>query len=137
MAVKSAEDFEFMLTTSTQTRLNTEVVKELLVKLSNQGTITMEEYMGCFKDIPMVVMKTARKNPKLKATFTPPNLVNVTVVGLIDMLGDVREKAAVLKKEEGFLKTHLMAELQASGEMASEPGSNIDYSRFTDDHAMY
>lgn len=115
MATESnADDFEFISFIQTQTRLDTGNVKALLNRLHNEGKIATPDYVACFKDINMSMMKTTRKDPRAKRKFTPPDLSNATITGLVDMLGHVREQIAVAKKEEGYYKERLMAELIAA-----------------------
>lgn len=54
-------------------------------------------------------LKTARIQKADKPKFTIPDLRNMTQQGLIDILGDLRERISLLKKEEGFYKQALAA----------------------------
>lgn len=118
MAIRSGEDFEFISFIRSQIRIDTPKVKELLGRLQEAGHITPAEYTGCFKELEMNFLQTSRKDPAKKQKFTPPVLDNVTIVGLVDMLGDTREKIAVLKKEEGYYKERIKGGLITAGDMA-------------------
>lgn len=121
MATKSTEEFDFISYKQDQVRLDNDEVKSLLGRLKEEGKITESEYMGCFKDISFMVYKTARKNSADKMKFTPPDLSNVTIDGVIDQLAIVREERAVSKKLEGYLKERLTAELVNAGLEAPSP----------------
>lgn len=115
MATKSTDEFDFISYKQEQVRLDGDAVKELLGRLKEAEKITESEYMECFKEISFSVYKVARKNPSEKIKFTPPELGNVTMEGIIDLLAVQREENAVGKKMEGYLKERLTAELIAAG----------------------
>ncbi len=121
MAVKSTDEFDFISYKQDQVRLDGDEVKSLLGRLKEEGKITESEYMGCFKDISFMVYKTARKISTNKLKFTPPDLGNITLDGLIDQIAVQREENAVGKKMEGYLKERLTAELVAEGLVEPSP----------------
>lgn len=118
MTIKTAEDFEMVTFRVEQIRLSGEVVKALLTKLRDEGSITNEEYIGCFKEIGFEQMKVNRKDKKLAKPFKMPDLSNATVIGLVDMLGATREDIKLGKKLEGVYKIAIMARLVEAGEAA-------------------
>lgn len=107
MAVLDAEDFELSTSDRTQTRLNSDAVKALLDELLMRGVITEGDVKECFKDISFTVVSTSRKDKSKAEKFVPPNLANATAIGVVDMLGSVREKMKLLEKEEGVYKVWL------------------------------
>lgn len=115
MATKSTDEFDFISYKQEQVRLDGDTVKPLLGRLKEEGKITEAEYMECFKEISFMVFKTTRQNTADKLKFTPPDLGNITLEGLIDQIGIQREENAVGKKMEGYLKERLTAELIAAG----------------------
>lgn len=118
MALIEGEDFELSSSNTTQMRLDTDYVKDLIEELQLAGKITMEQKLACFKDIPMEVIRTNRKDPSKKLKFTPPSLTQLTPAGAVDMLGSLRERMANDKKEEGiykeWLKTHFKKDMQTA-----------------------
>jgi polyhydroxyalkanoate synthesis regulator phasin len=124
MAVLEAEDFELSTTSGFQTRLDTEAVKALLDQLVMQGKITEDQVKACYKDIPMNVIRTSRRDTAKKPKFVPPNLTQATPVGVVDMLGSVREQKKILEQEEGVYKEWLQANylkpLEAAAKAAGE-----------------
>lgn len=110
MALIEGEDFELSTTNSTQMRLDTDYVKDLIEELQLAGKITLEQKLACFKDIKIETIRTNRKDASKKLKFEPPNLTQMTPSGAVDLLGTVRERMANDKKEEGiykeWLKTH-------------------------------
>lgn len=121
MATKSTEDFDFISYKQEQVRLDSDSVKNLLGRLKEDGKISESEYIGCFKEIGYWVYSTKRKDAGVKKKFTPPDLSNVTIDGVIDQLAIQREENAVGKKMEGYLKERLTAELVAAGLVEASP----------------
>lgn len=112
MALQDGEEFEMMSTDTTQVRIDGDAVKMLLDDLLALGKITEEQKEACFKEISFETIKTNRKDKSKKPKFIPPKFgPNTTPGGVVDMLGECREKAADLKKEEGMLKDWLKANI--------------------------
>lgn len=121
MAVKSGEDFEMISFDSTQVRIDGEAVKALLATLQEKGLILPEQAMACYKEIKMHTVKTERKDKAKALPFKMPELANATDMGLVDMLGQTRERIKHDKKLEGVYKAALEARLTANGEGAPSP----------------
>ena len=112
MAVIDAENFEMMSTSTTQVRIDGDAVKELLERLVLAGQITEAEKAACFKEISFETIKTNRKDKSKKPKFVAPVLgANITPEAVVDMLGECREKAKDLEKEEGIYKDWLKAKV--------------------------
>lgn len=121
MALIDAEDFEMMSTDTTQVRIDSDAVKDLLDRLVLAEVITEEEKAACFKEISFVTIKTNRKDRSKKPKWVPPKLgANATPEMVVDMLGECREKAADLKKEEGMYKDYLQEKVIKPEEKAAE-----------------
>ena len=102
---KSIEGEDFLVTIegSTQNRISTEKVKELL---------TPEQLEQVMQSIDITTMRSTRRDASKKPKFVLPNTDNLTPAGLTDMLGDVRERIGLLKKEEELYKEMLKAHLR-------------------------
>ncbi len=111
MALQDGEDFEMMSSETTQVRIDGDAVKALLERLVLAEVITEKESQACFKEISFTTIKTARKDSSKKPKFIPPNLKNATPVGVVDMLGGVREKKKDLEKEEEIYKDWLKTQI--------------------------
>lgn len=97
----NGETFSVNIEEVTQDRLNGETAKSYL---------TAEQLKAATNTIVFDQARTTRiKGEKHK--FVPPNLENATPVGLVDMLGDVREKMNALKREEKYLLAALKARI--------------------------
>lgn len=118
MALIEGEEFELSSTNTTQMRLDTDYVKELIEELQLQGKITIEQKLACFKDIPIETIRTNRKDAEKKLKFVPPSLTQATPSAVVDFLGNIRERMANDKKEEGiykeWLKSHFKKDMQTS-----------------------
>lgn len=101
MAEITGEKFTAKIITVHQDRVDTAAVKELLG----------EDVKKVMKTISMEQLKCSRHSGEKRA-FRMPNLANATPEGLVDMLGDVREQIADLKKLEGIYKEALSARLK-------------------------
>lgn len=108
------EKFTATISQVVQSRLNKDLVAEKL---------SAEDLAACHKEIEFPMIKSARKEGK-KPVFKTPNLSNFTPEGIADMLGDVRERIADLKKEEGVLKEALKARLEVD---PSKPKERFDF----------
>jgi len=93
------EQFVGTMSQEEQVRLDTETVKSML---------TPAQIIEASRTIRFAKISTKRLDITKKAKFKlPANMENFTPQGLIDMLGDAREKAAILKKEEKLYKEML------------------------------
>lgn len=114
MAILVSELYQSMTSEVTQTRINTDEVKLLLWDLLEAGKITQEQAASCFKDISFEVLKITRndKAPPKDKWKAPLLGENVTPEGLLEMLGDVREKKSDIEKEEKFLSEAFKARVK-------------------------
>ena|ERR1700740_3231598 len=90
-----AEHFKMSYTYIPTSRFDQNLAKQYL---------TTEQIAACYVDGGYAKYSTVRNDKAKKPKFTPPNLSNVTLTGAIDILGDIREKKAELKKLEGLYK---------------------------------
>jgi hypothetical protein len=116
MATKSTENWDLITYTQTQVRLDTDPVKAFIGRMVEEGHITEAQSFALYKEIPMNMISTKRKDPQARKPWQKPDMRNATLEGIIEMLGQTREEMSNLKKTEGFLKERLMAELRASGD---------------------
>jgi len=128
MAILVSDTYQSMTSSVTQNRINTDEVKLLLEDLLSAGKITQEQASACFKDISFDVLKITRKDgiaPKEK--WVAPTLgANVTPEGLLEMLGDVREKKGDLEKDEKFLSEAFKARVKARESGVKEVVSELE-----------
>ena len=96
------EKFVANKTTSTQERISSDAVREVL---------TPEQLKRVINVLDVTQLRVTRISGE-KAKFKMPNLSNATKEGLVDMLGEVREQMADLKKLEGIYKEALEARLK-------------------------
>jgi hypothetical protein len=117
MGVINGEEFDAMRIEVNQDRVDTAKVRELLG--SRVGEV--------MKTITFYQTKIARKDESKVPKFTPPNLSNYTMAGLIDHLGKVREQIKLLEKEEGIVKAALEARIakDASARPMSDAASAV------------
>lgn len=102
----NGEVFQLTINDVAQERLNTEKVKSKLTPAMLKectDVVTFQQYR-------------TKRLAGTKEAFKMPNLENATPSGLIDMLGDVREQIADLKRLEGIYKTALEARLKKEEE---------------------
>lgn len=122
MTAKTGEAFEMVSSATTQVRLDGDAVKTLLERLIAEGKITLEESQGCFKQISFETVRTTRLYAANKPTYEPPKFgPNITAAGLVDMLGETREKQKILEKDEGIIKVALAARIAAEAMPLSSP----------------
>jgi hypothetical protein len=99
------EKFDFVKTKSTRRALSKDKVEAYFLLHG-----LMEDLPKLYSDSDVVTIKTPRLDGS-KPAFVMPNFENATVTGLIDMLGECRERMKDDKKLEGLIKTRLGAEL--------------------------
>lgn len=128
MAIQISDTYQAMTSETTQTRLNSDSVKALLDTLLSRGVITSEEAAACFHEISFTTLRvTRREGVPPKDKWKAPTLGNnVTNEGLLEMLGEVKEKKADLEKEEKFLAEAFKVRLAKSGGGVKEEASELD-----------
>lgn len=110
MTIRTAEDFSLNIVPTSQDRINSDMVREIL---------TPEQLKKCMKTIEFDTFKTTRIKGE-KPKFQMPNLGNATIPGLIDMLGKVREEIKDLQKLEGIYKEAVGARIEAEEKEAAK-----------------
>lgn len=89
------------------------VTQERFDKNKAKVFLTDVQFKACLNVIDFTQLKGKRLKGE-KAAFEMPNLHNVTVSGLVDLLGKIREEQANLKKLEGVYKMALAARASLS-----------------------
>lgn len=104
------EKFEFQKTSSKRVALSKDKIEAYFLINNLQ-----EDLPKLYAESDVVTIKTPRFGGK-KPDFVMPNFANATVTGLIDMLGECRERMKDDKKLEGLIKARLGAELGFNNE---------------------
>ncbi len=128
MAILQSEKYQAMTSSVTQVRVDNDAVKLLLEDLLEKELITPEQSAKCFKDISYDMLKVSRKDgtPPKEKWKAPLLGDNVTPEGLLDMLGDVKEKKGDIEKEEKFLSEAFKARVKARDALVKEVVSELE-----------
>ncbi len=102
MAIQQGEHFTLEISGQTQERISAELAREKL---------TPEQVASITSEVKMEVMRSNRYNGD-KRKFVMPNLANLTLGGLIDLLGAVREEVKDGQKLEGIYKEAIKARIK-------------------------
>lgn len=97
----NGENFSLAMTEQNRVTIKADRVREELAE-------EPDRLARCAVESKVAQIKTTRIRGK-KADFVMPNFANATPSGLVDMLGEVREQMADLKKLEGLYKEALGA----------------------------